>query len=358
MKIDGATRGYAIGSSILALLGWFGLGFLNIDYFPGLLHTSITDTSTLPAYGIFDYVPLTPIRKFLHLSAIPTLIGLIVVSLEKMPFGIGRGMKKLTPSPSVIAKITFYNYAIQLTPALLNIKYLFGAKTGEQISPTWFSDLIMLDMHGYAFLSITFIIGLVSGMLFVLFGWIRTPGRQSFGNVIVTLGIIGLSVIAFNGLGKFDGFFAKYDVHSADEYVSTYGFWDFFSNGPVKDYAHLVVLPSFMGLVMFTFYALPQYIKKSADYLNVNFNIGDQKSKSVSISRLGKASLIIIAVQLIPAILGIRNIFDPQNGDLISPTWLSDYIMVSLGGYILLSVASFLGYIVGLGRAIIGGSSD
>lgn len=357
-KTDKDARTYAVGSLIFSLIAWFGLGFLMLDYFPGFMNATAEDPATMPAYGIFEFVPMVSIRKFLHLSAIPTLIGLIVTSLERMPFGIGKAWRKLTPSSRTIAKVTFYNYCLQLTPALLNIKYFYGERAGEQISPTWFSDIVMIDLHGYAILTMTFIIGLVSGMLFVLFGWINGPSGQNFGNVIFTFIIIGLSVIAFKGLGHFEGFFAKYGVASADEYVDTYGFWELFSQGPIKDYAHLVVLPAFAGLLMFAFYSLPKILKKGADYVNVNLNIRDQKAKSVEVSRLSKASTVIIAIQLIPAILGVRDPFDLQSGQIISPTWLSDLVMVTIGGYILLSVASFMGYIIGFLRAIVGGPPD
>ena len=149
--------------------------------------------------------------------------------------------------------------------------------------------------------------------------------------------------------GKFDGFLARYDVSSPDEYVGEYGWVKFFTEGPIADYAHLTSIPAFLGLIFLMYYKTPSFIQKLVGKArNTKKKRAKTKRKNPDgkdLGVLGKFTFIVIFIQLFPVIIGID----------VSPTWLSDFVMITMYGYAIMTSGVLFGMVFGLYRAISGG---
>lgn len=330
---------FLLGTIVLSIISFVGAGD-----FVGFLNEAQDQEGF--SFGIFDFVANYAMKRFLHLSIIPTAIGLLLGSLERIPKA-GNRVKMRTFKPLNLSALTFFNYFLQITPAILGwrvIQFNPYELTDEPISATWLSDAIMVP-YGYALLSLAFLVSMATGFYYITAYWVHNEGQdQVFKEFFISAMIVVMAIISFTGFGAFEGFLAEYEATSFDDYMIKYGLIHFFYEGPMKSFSHLIVIPALVGL----FWLVLDQRPKIMGWISKRQAKGRAKrglaAKAKKPKKLGAFALTVILLQLLPAIIGLD----------ISPTWLSDLIMDDLYGYFLMTAFTVFGMAYGMYRAVTG----
>lgn len=321
----------AIAAGWILLMSYFA--FYGFGHLKGFLNENTnSENSSFIFLDQVNYFFAYPLSRYLHLTVIPSLIGLILLTLEK----IGKTAKNRTISPVNLSLLSAAIITIQIVPAMIfeTSPFMFI----DLANPTWLSDKLM-DPWGYAGFTFVFLLGIIVGFFHAVMSWTQNMKSQQVRvNMAVTGGVILLSYFAFVGLWNLGGFFSEYGVKNLDQFLVEYGMIAFLQ-GPVIRYTHLIAIPGLLGLAHLTISKLQKRIDALADFFG---------SKSVNVditySKLGFISFICIFAQTGFAIL------IPG----VNPTWLSDFVMIPVG-YSFFSGSYFLGQILGLIKAVFGG---
>ncbi len=327
-------------SLVMSIVAWVGLG-----HWVGFFNET-GDQHTFDVGGLENFM-VGPVKRYIHLAIIPTVLGTIVIASERLPI-FGRIIKRRNPlNPIILSMSAAIFLTIQVVPAVLGL-----SRNDEPISITWFSDYIMTERGGYVVLGIAFVFSIIAGFYYMILSWLKTRGNNPnvSEDAMITFGIILISVFSFIGFGQFQGFNAEFGVTSFDEYVAKYGWIKFITEGPLKRYSHLIAIPGLIGLMLMFFGKLPVLGKKIE-------NLGTKKKKSkkgkrTTITydkqniRLSTIALFIMLIQLLPAFMGI-----PKTE---SGTWLSDLLMEPWG-YGTFGVVYVGSSIFGLFKGLTGG---
>ncbi len=155
----------------------------------------------------------------------------------------------------------------------------------------------------------------------------RNSGNKENFISIILIGFVLVEMgIAFIGLWKFKGFIAEGELYNA----TLLGYVGELLAAPLARFVHLSMIPIIIALLAGVIEKFPLVRKK-------------MKNKTISPLNQLLATFVAYAIQLAPAIIGMKT----TKGNLISPTWLSDLIMVPWG-YGALSFIFIASMIVGL----------